>query len=61
MDTVFLAMSSVGQTTAVQGSFLADSMLLAAVFKKMCYVGRVGCKAVSGIKFKLLEAWSLAG
>ena len=54
-------MSSVGQTTAVQGSFLADSMLLAAVFKKMCYVGRVRCKAVSGIKLKLLEAWSLAG
>ena len=41
----------------------ARSMLkiLPPVLKKMRYVGRLRCRAILGKKFKLLEAWSVAG
>ena len=36
--------------------------ILPPVLKKMRYVtGRVRCRAILGKKFKLVEAWSLAG
>ena len=53
--------SSVGQTTAVPNFWQRAACSRSCLQKKMRYVGRVRCRAILGKKFKLLEAWSLAG